>query len=139
MLFRKTKKIVTLLCTDNLFNVIPESIDLTASAIEKRFDCDGRSFISAAFNVRDILPQGRDIVLSQMAYFDTEDKDTNPPIYVTKLELQRELNNENKSKHLIAFGRLAWVSTGTSPTSHCLSVWLFEAKQKPLILLKIYL
>lgn len=62
--------------------------------------------------------------------------DTNDPINVTKLDLPRELPDEEMTQNLRAAGSLAWVSTGTSPTSACLAIMTLKGKKKTLLLLQ---
>lgn len=94
LLFSPTKKFAILLCTDDLLFEIPESLLPFEATIEKRSDCHERSFVPTDFKGVDIISDGGDIVLSQMDYLDTKVKDTNESIDATKLDLTRDLNDE---------------------------------------------
>jgi len=65
-----------LLCTDDMLIAIPESLLQTEASIEKRFKCRERKFLPADFKGIDIMQEGAEIVLSQMAYLDTKGQST---------------------------------------------------------------
>lgn len=136
LLFSTTKPFAVLLCTDDLLFAIPESLLPSEATIEKRFDCHERSFLPTDFKGVDFVSDGNDIALSQMAYLDTKGKDTTGSLHATKLDLTRQLNDEELTQHRTAAGRLAWVGTGTSPTTACIASIALQGKQKTIALLK---
>ena len=117
-----------LLCTDDKFVAIPESLLEKEVAIEKCFECCERVFFPSDFKRVDIQHDDYDIILSQKAYLNTKGKDTAIIKRSTKTDLHLELTDDEKSQHRTAAGRLPWISTGTFPTSANLASMALEGK-----------
>lgn len=76
----------------------------------------------------DILRDGNDLFISQMTYLHTKGKESDEKTHKTKIELHRELTDDEKTQHYTSAGRLEWVSTGTSLTSACLESTALKGK-----------
>lgn len=137
-LFSPTKLIAVLLCTDDTLIAMSESYVQSEAAIEKRFECRERQFLPTDFKGVDVLKEGSNLVMSQMAYIDTKNKDSDnvSAKTVTKPDLHRKLNDGEVTQHRTATGRLAWVATGTSPTYACLDSTALQGKKKTVSLLQ---
>lgn len=88
---------------------------------------------------RDILHEGQYIVLSQMAYLSTKGKakeNKTEPSTSTKIDLLRELIDAETTNHRTAAGLLAWIATGTSLSSFCLSIMSMKGKKRTVSLLQ---
>lgn len=135
LLFSTKKPMAILLCTDDTLVVMPESLLPSESTIEKRFKCRARQFLPTDFKGVGIIREGHHIILPQMTHIDTKGKSEHPDSATTKPDLHRELNDEEISAHRSIAGRLAWIGTGTSPTSAFLASMALQGKKKTVALL----
>lgn len=78
----------------------------------------------------DVIIEGSDIAFSQLTYLDTTGKANRNDTPSTKLDLHRELTDEEASEHCIAAGRLARIGTGTSSKSACIPGLGLQGKEK---------
>lgn len=127
--------IAILLCTDVTFVAIPGSFLSTGTTIEKRFTCRARDFLPVKCKGWDVTQENSDLVLSQVAYLDTKEKDECDLTSATKLKLYCKLTDEEISQHQSVVGRLARAATWTSPASACLASILPRRKRETVALL----
>lgn len=115
---------------DDTLVAIPEALLSSGAAIEKRFGCRDRQFLPSYFKGVEVIQEGPDIVLYQMTYIHTNGKSTAQLSNISKLDNKRDLIDSEITKHRTVAGRLAWIGTGSSPTSSRLaSMALQEAKE----------
>lgn len=93
LLFSPTRMMEILLSKDDTLVAISESLLPAEEAIGKRFECRERVFLPSDFKGVDVLRDGDDIVLSQMAYLYMKGKYTAVLQPATKLELHRALTD----------------------------------------------
>lgn len=70
-----------------------------------------------------------------MDYINTKEKFKAEPTAITKPKLQCELNDYEVSQTRIAAGNLAWIATGTLPSSACLANMALQVQSKIVALL----
>lgn len=83
------KMMKILLCTDDTLVVRPESTLPAEAAIGKQVEYRSCQFVPTDFKGVDVIQEGDDLVMSQIAYINTERKVSNPPVAFTKSELHR--------------------------------------------------
>lgn len=74
--------------------------------MEGDFECQDPQFIPSKFKGVDVIQERPNIVLSQLAYLDTKGKTKQSGTSTTKLDLHRELTDNEAGKLRIAAGRL---------------------------------
>lgn len=118
---------------------IPESLSQSEATLEKGFECHDRQFLLSDFEGVDFKRDWSDPVLSEVAHLDTKGKAHRNDTISTKLDIRRDLMDEEESKHLTAAGKMKHIGTRTSPTS-ILSTQHVPArkKQKAVTLLNIF-
>lgn len=136
LLFSPTNMIAVLLCNDDTLVAIHESLLPSEAAIENRFECREHQFLPSDFKGLDVIQESSDIVSSQMGYLETKGNSITPKKPTAKLDHHRELLHEKLTKQCTADGRLAWLGTGTSPTSSCIANMALQGTTKTVALLQ---
>lgn len=125
-----------LLCTDDTLISIPESL-ICKAAIKKGFECRVHHLLPTDFKAVDVIQDNENIVLRQMEYLNTKGKTTIKSTRITKPELNRDLTDDEITAHRTATGRLAWITTGTFPTSACIASIVIQGEKRHLRFCKV--
>ena len=136
LLYSPITDMAMLLCTDDMNIIIPESLLPVEANITKRFKCRELQHTPTDFKGVDIAIEGDNVVLSQEEYVNAANPDDAEEKNISKIDLKREMSDDELSNHRKIAGRLAWIATGTSPISAFAASTALQGKRKPVKIMK---